>query len=124
MSAHLHIREDSGAIASSPALSNDAESCPEWSHLASISCRRRFPAGLGTHCGAALYQTCFLAILGLEPAEQDAQETDNFTDECLVMPCDVTAAALVEARRKMTIKAALFEHVLFFPNMLDSRGCL
>ena len=93
--------------------------------LASISCRWCFPAGLGTHCGAALYQTCFLAILGLEPAEQDAQETDNFTDECLVMPCDVTAAALVEARRKMKIKAALFEHVLgLFSNMLDSRGCL
>lgn len=93
--------------------------------LASISWRWRFPAGLGTHCGAALYQTCFLAILGLEPAEQDAQETDNFTDECLVMPCDVTAAALVEARRNMKIKAALFEHVLaLFSNMLDSRGCL
>ena len=31
----------------------------------------------------------FFAILGLEPAEQDGQETDNFTDEiqheCLVM---------------------------------------
>ena len=40
------------------------------------------------------------------------------------MPCDLTAAALVEARRKMTIKAALFEHALFFPNMLDSRGFL
>ena len=57
--------------------------------LASISCRWRFPAGLGTHCGAALYEICLFAILGLEPAEQDGQETDNFTDEiqheCLVM---------------------------------------
>ena len=57
--------------------------------LASISCRWRFPAGLGTHCGAALCQTCLFDILGLEPAEQDGQETDNFTDEiqheCLVI---------------------------------------
>ena len=57
--------------------------------LVSISCRWRFPAGLRTHCGAALYQICLFAILGLEPAEQDGQETDNFTDEiqheCLVM---------------------------------------
>ena len=57
--------------------------------LASISCRWRFPAGLGTHCGAALYEICLFAILGLEPAEQDGQETDNFADEiqheCLAM---------------------------------------
>ena len=40
------------------------------------------------------------------------------------MPCDLTAAALVEARRKMTIKAALFEHVLapFFQTCLIAEG--
>ena len=36
MGVHLHICEDSGAIASSPALSNDAESCPQWSHIVEL----------------------------------------------------------------------------------------